>query len=264
MVVVELHLSLGADVEQMTGIVHGPAWQAGLAAGLTGFSPANPASHAGAYTLILPGSDAVNEPGGDGYGAANLTGNGLASFSGMLADGTKVAHKVTITRSGHWPLYVGLYSGKGSILGWLGFEGSAPTNRLSGTVSWVKPAQASAKLYSSGLALNIAATGSRYLPPAAGSRILDLTKATLTLSGGNLPVPIVNEIEVTPDNKILNLSENKLTLTIAPASGLLTGNITDSASGRSINFKGVVLQTERLGAGYFLGTNQSGWFRLTP
>ena len=262
-VMVELQLSLVLGQNQIMGTVRGLLWQAGLAAELTGFTAASPIPHAGAFTLILPGSDEPTEPTGDSYGTAALTSLGLVNFSGMLADGTKAANKVAISRSGRWPFYVGLYGGKGSVLGWLEFAGDAPTNRLSGTVSWIKQTQGSAKFYPTGFALNAAAAGSRYTPPPAGTRVLDLTTAVLTLSGGNLTSPIVSDVELTADNKFLIHSTNKLTLTIVPASGLMSGSFTDPASGKAVAFKGAVVETERSGAGYFLGTNASGRVRLT-
>ena len=260
--VVALQLSLGLPVNQVTGNVRGPLWEAELAAELTGFTTAAPMPHAGSYTLLLPGSEEPEEPGGDGYGTATLSPVGLVAFNGMLADGTKAAHKVAVGRSGQWPFYVGLYSGKGAVMGWLRFEGTSPSNRLSGNVSWIKPALSSAKIYPSGFAVNSATIGSRFTPPTAGSRTLDLTNATLTLSGGNLAARISSEIELTADNKILNRSTNKLTLTIAPASGLISGSFTDPATGKSVPFKGAVLENERRGSGYFLGTNSSGRVRL--
>jgi hypothetical protein len=262
-VVVELQLSLVPGASLITGTVRGLLWQADLAAELTGFTTASPAPHAGAFTLILPGSDAPAEPSGDSYGTAALTGVGLVNFTGMLADGTKAANKTAISRSGRWPFYIGLYGGKGAALGWLRFEGESPTNHLSGTMSWIKPAQGSAKIYPLGFALNADAAGSRYTPPTAGTRILDLTTAVLTLSGGNLASPIVSDVELTADNKFLIHSTNKLTLTIAPASGLMSGSFTDPVTGKAVAFKGAVVETERSGAGYFLGTNSSGRVRLT-
>ena len=82
-------------------------------------------------------------------------------------------------------------------------------------------------------------------------------------AGQNHNSHVVSDIELTADNKFLIHSTNKLTLTIAPASGLISGSFTDPASGKAVAFKGAVVETERSGAGYFLGTNASGRVRLT-
>ena len=51
-------------------------------------------------------------------------------------------------------------------------------------------------------------------------------------------------------------------LSFTTASGLFKGSFTDPASLRKHTFNGVLLQNAGTGAGYFAGTNLSGWVWL--
>jgi hypothetical protein len=66
-----------------------------------------------------------------------------------------------------------------------------------------------------------------------------------------------------PDDKVTNQSSNRLTFVIVPASGLFSGVVTPPDGGRSLSFKGALLQKQTAGRGFFLGTNHSGRVTLT-
>jgi hypothetical protein len=57
---------------------------------------------------------------------------------------------------------------------------------------------------------------------------------------------------------------NKMSLTISTASGLFTGSVVNPATKKAISIYGAVLQKQNIGAGYFLGTNESGEVFLGP
>ncbi len=259
---VELQLELSGEFKRLHGRVLAAAWQATLLAEPSGFPATSPTSLAGSYTVLLPGSDEANNPAGDSYGTVVVTPVGLANFSGMLADLTKAPQKIAITRFAHWPLYISLYGGKGSVFGWLNFDSVAPLNGIDGDVRWTKPVLPTAKLHRDGFAFETTVLGSRYTPPAVGSPVIDLTSTVLTFTGGNLLEPIVCDIELTPDNKIINHSTNKLVITVTPATGLFGGSIADPVSGKPIPFKGALIERLAKGGGHFSGTNVSGRVRL--
>jgi len=106
----------------------------------------NPAAqYAGQYTLRIPGG--TNEDGtlalGDGYLTLSVALGGQMTFRGSLADGTTVGLASTaVCRMGFVPLYVPLYSGKGSVWSWLSFDTNLPSLGLDGWLSWIKPAGA--------------------------------------------------------------------------------------------------------------------------
>ena len=88
--------------------------------------------------------------------------------------------------------------------------------------------------------------------------MLNLAPGTFELTGGNLAKGITNRISVGSDNRVTNLSSNKLNLTFSTPAGSFRGSIVNPASGKPISFSGVVLQKPNIGRGFFLGQTQSG------
>jgi hypothetical protein len=176
-----LQFELGpkGEFERMSGQLSDGTWFADLNGDRAVFnSLTNPAPFAGTYTLAMPGRLGDSQcPEGDGSGTLKVDGSGIATFAGTLADGTKVAQRVPLSRRGEWPLYVGIYSGKGSVLSWLSVANRA-FDDITGLMSWIKIPQSTAKYYPGGFALETAALGSRYTPPPAGQRVLPSWKAT--------------------------------------------------------------------------------------
>jgi hypothetical protein len=220
------------------------------------YSPTNPAPQSGRkYTLAISGSeDSSQEPGGYGFGTVGVNTSGTISFSGSLGDGAKVTQSAIVSRQGYWPLYVPLYSGNGSIWGWLTFTND-PDSDLSGSVNWIKLAQPSAKLYPAGFTNWFDAIGSVY-GFTNGVRVLDLTNGVATFEGGNLSQTITNQFWLGTNNLVTG--SNTLSLKITTTSGLFQGGFINPATGKSNSFSGALLQKQNAGYGYFLGTNQTG------
>jgi hypothetical protein len=220
----------------------------------------NPCALAGKYTLLLPGlpHDAF-VPGGHSYGTVSIDSNGVATLKAYLSDKTGAAQKVPLSKNGQWPLYVSLYSGKGSLLSWVGF-----TNRLTddfhGLLNWSKPALPAAKYYPLGFTTNEQeVAGSRYAAPVGTNKILKLTGATLAFTGGNLAEDTTLSVGMGPSSKVTNAPPPKLSLTFTLSSGLFKGSYTPTNAGaRAVSFAGAVLQKGTNAAGYYLGTSQSG------
>ncbi|HXJ76565.1 MAG TPA: hypothetical protein VNM37_27155, partial [Candidatus Dormibacteraeota bacterium] len=61
---------------------------------------------------------------------------------------------------------------------------------------------------------------------------------------------------------VSNQSSNRLSLTFTKSTGLWKGTVLDPATGRSLLFRGVVLQGQNDGSGFFLSTNRSGHVQL--
>lgn len=178
----------------------------------------NPAtSLAGIYTAALSianpalhGSPTV--PQGSGHGTLTLSTAGLASWSGVLADGTVTTLSTTLGPNGEVPLHWTLYNGTGAACGWVkastGASAAAFGDNLLDTLldeaqplpenqpmfDWNKrppPPGTSTLSYASGFALHkLAITGGAYLPPAAGQIVLGLPNspgnARLTFSDGGI------------------------------------------------------------------------------
>jgi len=95
---------------------------------------------------------------------------------------------------------------------------------------------------------------------------LFLTNGTLTISNGDLASALVYSNLSIAGSKLSNDDPgnptNKLAVAINPANGTMTVTFRPTGSGRNTVGRGVVLQNGTNAAGWFLGTNQSGYFLL--
>jgi hypothetical protein len=251
---------------RITGTITDGTWTAQLSADPAVYDlRTNTAPFAGKYTLIIPGvAGAPSLPAGDGYGAVSVDASGKVKLSGALADGTTLTETAPLSKSGAWPLYVSLYAGKGTLVGWISLTNRA-SDDLNGTLTWIKPAMPLAKLYPAGFNEAVTATGSFYTPPPTStSQIIGPSITAVSFADGDLASSFTNTVTVSAGNKIINDSTNRLSLSLVTSSGLLRGTVTPPGSTRSLSVHGALLQKLNLGYGYFLGPNQSGSVFLGP
>ena len=280
-VIAELHLNLAAPDDQLTGtIIDGanPGWLSQLQADRAVFNAkSNPATnYNGRYTFIIPPGDGAptNDPGGYGYATLTNSTAGNVELVGRLGDGTAISQSVPISKDGYIPLYVSLYSRQGSLLGWLAVTNNAsnspPQTLLGNNLSWIKLSSKGHGLYAAGFTnANLSVLGSFYVPQKSGADVLPLlTNATLILSNGDLSSPLVYSNLTFNGDKLVdtdpNNPSNPLTGAIVPGTGVLTLSFRPTGVNHNITASGVVLpgQTSTNAAGWFLGTNQSGFFLL--
>lgn len=209
--------------------------------------------HAGKFTASIDRSDGPDRPNGYGYGTFTIDAGGMVTFSGVLGDGTKVAQKSALGVNGAWPIYLSPYASKGSIFGWVPSDNS--TNTAS-RLCWHKASVSPGTRYPTGFAITPPIWVSPYTPPAKGLRILNITQGYVTLEGGLLAGPVVNELSLTAGNTIVSLGRNPLTLTFNLKNGLLAGTAT--IDGTRLKFGGIVFQAVDMGVGHFLSPSQSG------
>jgi len=267
----ELMLDVSNGSDEISGRVIDPS--AGWTAKLTGdrapvFANGNASPYSGSYTLLVTKSDETNEDLGigTGFGTLKIDAKGKVKLSGILADGTPVAQSVPVSKAGQWPLYAALYGGKGSILSWVSVStNAAPEASLQGELSWIKPTLPRARYYASGFTNEMEMVGSIYQPPR-GTKVLPSDRASISFQGGNLTSALTNIVRLESNNKVTNLTSNRaLTLSIALPTGLFTGSLkANDGAIKTLKFKGAVLQRQNLGAGFFLGTNESGSVGLEP
>jgi len=270
-----LALDLSLTNSPMTGYITGTnnnvPWVAPLLAYPNVYSRTNQATNwAGKYTMVIPGSTNTSEPGGHGFGAVTVSELGAVSFSGILGDGTTVTSTSTVCSEGQLPFYVSLYAGKGSILGWLFFTsddtnsiylGSLPltnnnANCISGQLSWFQ-SQPTAKIYPSGFAYTAVVLGSSYTSDLqyfglANSFLFGLTNGSLG---------ITNQVTFGLPDVASDSGGDKLTF--RTATGVFKGTV-KNPGGSPIPVNGIVLQNQNVGAGYFLGSDDSGSVLLSP
>ena len=258
----------GTGFDEVSGRVTDGTWQSPLLGYRTVFSSrVEPAPQAASYTIIAPGRDDPQGPEGDSYATVKVDGNGMATFVGVLADGTRIAQKVGLSRTGLAPFHTPLYSGGGMALGWLtvtNAPGGSSTEAVSGSLDWVKPSNAKAKYYAAGFATNFSITGSKYVRPVYSSvPVIDLVDGHVAFSQGNITPAFSNLVHFAA-NKFTNLGDNRLSVSVSLSSGLFGGRVVNPTTGKSASFKGALLQSENRGSGFLLGTNRSSRVTLGP
>jgi Leucine-rich repeat (LRR) protein len=248
----------GTDYATGTVSASGETWTADLLANRVMFDGRTSRSlQAGRYTLALEGSNSPALPAGNGYGTLTVNPAGRLSLVGSLADGTRFSQSAWVSAYGQWPLYIRLYSGKGSVLSWMSFTDG---QTLGGDLAWSKPA-GKTKRYPAGFAWITQAAGARYNAPGRGTNAFGMTGSslTLTLAGGDLKASLASQFTLNAKNQVKALpASNTLRLSFNPAKGLFSGRMADPATHTGVAFGGVILQNQTNGFGYFLGTSTSG------
>jgi hypothetical protein len=260
--------------DQITGSVSDGVWTAPLLGDRAVPGAATNIAAPGPYTLIFPGAPAAaalqaasvapldDPPIGDSHGTATVDAKGTISLKGDLAEKLKVTQKVPLSKLGHWPLHVSLYSGKGLLLGWINFANEESSD-FRGDVTWIKPPLPRAKHHAAGFTHTDLLTGSRYTAPTGTvDRIVAITNGLVVLGGGNLPQPLTNTVILGPGNNVTNGGPVPLSLKFKLPSGQMDGSFTPPGASRAISFSGVVLEKAGFASGYFLGTNASGRVRF--
>jgi hypothetical protein len=279
-------VTLSLDFNPANALISGSVsneagWNSVIQANRAVFSAtANPATnYAGHFTLLFPPETnaPVESPDGCGYAAVTNTLAGISTLGGALADGTPFLWSVPIAGNGGIPLYQSLYSGKGSLLGWICFTNEPPQNVSANSwVSWIKPSIPKT-LYPSGFTNLTGVLGSPYTNTAkSGVPVLNLTNATLLLTNGDLTNNILLYTNIGTNqfsrNTLTNLDAgdtnlsptNHLLIAINTNNGVVTITFRETGAKTNTVAHGAVLQNQTHAAGYFLGTNQSGSFLLTP
>jgi hypothetical protein len=256
-----LQLTLqGTDI--LSGSISSAQWQGRLTAYRNIYSKNNPAPQGGKnYTLILfppVGDNPVTSPAGNGYGAVGVDVSGNVTFAGPLGEGTTVTPAAIVSKQGLWPFYAN-YPVGGIVYGWLTFT-NKPTTDISGSLTWIKQSQSSAKLYPNGFTNRIETAGSLYRF-TNGTRALQLTNGVLILDNGNLAQSLTNSFILGVNNKATGTN---MSLTITTKSGLFQGKATNSTTKSVISIKGALLQKQNVGYGQFQGASESGAVFIEP
>lgn len=152
----------------------------------------------GAYNVALspaPGSSSTS-PEGHGYAQFTIAATGSFSVVGKLADATAFTIGTQQSADGSIPLFLALYTNKGSMHGTIKVnEDAASTyanNFIDGAVTWSKTGPNTGRSYVAGFpTLTLTADGGRYTAPKAPGIVMNLTpgagnaKARFT-GGGDL------------------------------------------------------------------------------
>lgn len=249
-----LNLTLG---DAITGTVSGDGVSANILAMKAWSTQQVPlGARAGRYTISFPGTGAVN---GNGYAVLVISPSGLTHLAGSLADGTALNQSTPLTSNGSIPIYLSV-GGRNNFYGWLNV---AETGDILGTFRWEK--SATATTLPRDFALDLSASGGKYTAPAAGSHIITLNNPTLTLQNGDLTSALSVSFTFNGNNQPLftTPNTNHVVMAVNPANGVFGGTFVDPTNAHAVIFRGVILQNQNIGAGYFLSSGQSGSARLT-
>lgn len=257
----DLQMETASGAERIVGSLGDSTWSADLAGDRAVFdSKTNAAPQAGKYTLAIRGSYSdTNSPAGYSYGTVSVDKAGKVSLSATLADGTKFSQTGVVSRQGHWPLYLPLYSGKGSLLSWITFT-NTPEADLAGALVWLKPALPKTRYYPAGFTLETTTTGSRYNIPATGHGPLNLTTASLVLQlqSRDLALSTTIRLEFDAAGHVTSPVSRVFNLGFTRNSGLFAGQVASPITGKPIRFNGAVLQKQNTALGFFLSNDKSG------
>lgn len=256
--VVELALDRhGAD--QITGRILGDAWEAPLIADRATFNrrTAPATNYMSTYTVLVAGStNTTFEPAGDSPGSFSVDANGVVKFKGVLADGSPMALQAVLSRDGVWPLYIPLYRGRGSLLGWIMITNSAEPD-LGGLISWSRPMDEAAGQYTDGFIFDSMLLGSGYRAPGT-NRLFASANAEVSFHDGDLGESFTNLVTLLPNAKVADAGTNRLKLTFTQKTGQFSGSVLAPGAKRPLSFKGAILQKQGYGGGFFPGTNRVG------
>ena len=249
-------------------------WASPLYGHLLFYNSINPFPQAGKFTLSMMNTNFLPaNPNGACFAAITVSTNGSVALSGRVADDTAIAENCGLSKTGDLPLYVPLLKGRGGIFGWLqitdsGIEGDP--------IFWIKEAGPD-KRYPKGFKSTLQAQGSTYTGPPA-SQILAFTNGVMAFTAGDFfssdgtNIWDFARVAVTPpglswqpikyDYRSGGLE--KVGIDINPGNGIFTGHFIDEKTGLSTPLRGIVLQQQGFGQGYFLSPSASGYLWLGP
>ena len=167
-----------------------------------------------------------------------------------------------------WPVYIPLYLKHGSLVGFVTFTNIVGISDLGGTLTWFKPASPGSKLYPNGFTTQITLLGSAYSAPPLGTAALSVSNTVcnllVTSGAGDLVSFMSNSVTLNTNNKVTLCVTNGFKLTITARTGLFSGSFVNPATSKPTTFKGALLQKQNDGAGFFTGTDQTGFVTVEP
>ena len=212
-------------------------------------------------------------PQGSGYGKITVSPSGTVTFSGKLSDGTSVTYSNRLSGSNGWPLYVPLYSRKGSLAGKVQFDPSSEANDASGKLMrWFKPKGAKASPYSNGWieGVSLELQASKYLEPLRptknnpypgtvfGREVPGLQAPAVNLSvltsGGWLSGATPYEASMNATSVVTAVgaaAKDRFKLNFTSTSGAFTGSFIHPETKKTLKFEGVVFQKTLSARGNF-------------
>jgi hypothetical protein len=258
-----LRCGAGGDAEAIGGELALPGGTAEVLGYRAVYSSKSPAPQAGKCTVHLYASLPGEGTKIWGAGSLSISPSGQTRFTGKLADGTVISLAVPLCKGGRWPLYVKLYRGQGSILGWAQCDES---RTLAGEAGWTRPAGLpGARQYPQGFTQVVDISGLAYNAPPSGESVLSFQTGIAIFTGGRLSAPFTNHVALAVTGNVNGSGGDKLKFRINRSTGVLTGTADVPGSGLSRPVYGVVSRAPvDEGFGFFLDDGLSGSVSLVP
>lgn len=266
-----LHYANTDGAITLGGTISGTGWSADVALDTLAKSNTRKNAHAGRYTLVIPAPTeaTADKPAGDGVATINVDNTGAATLAGALADGTPFTVRARVTTAGTLQVFAPLYASQGLLTGTLDLHAHEVSD-LDGTLFWSRPAQVSAPNFAAGFTIESNAVGSRYTAPTTNEPLVPVSSgennASLALGDGGLSAPVVQPATLTPSN-MLTISApavSGITAKINPTSGSFSGKFVHPQTGALTSFRGVILQKQGAGFGFFAGGADAGYATFAP
>jgi hypothetical protein len=277
-----LVLTLQVDLsglEMLTGTVADASntFSAQLTAYRAGFSASSPATaYEGYYTWAMPAASGI-APAGNSYGTAKVAAAGGVQMSLTFGDGTTTTAAGSLAQNGWMPLYVSLYSGRGSFLAWLSFNKSSGSLSTNG-VLWFNdgiplfkvdaagnpvPVTVATGPFPDGFTLtNLSLFMAPYSAAGKGTNALDSANVAIQLTGADLTNSITDTIALNSSGA--GGSSATTSVNISGKTGLFTGSFKEPVSGATVQYAGAVLQPAQWGYGTFISGGLPGAVALAP
>jgi hypothetical protein len=256
-----MQVDLEGDSDQVNGDVTDGQWDATLLADRQASAPA--AGTVGKFNAVFAGNgDGITSLGGDAIGLVTLTSANKLTFTGTLPDKTLLSQTVGLSKNGVWPLYVPLYAGAGSMIGWVtATNDTQPLQTEPNGVSVIK-VNNNRYYYPTGFTNQFTLKSSAAVPFEFVVPVISQT-GTLTFSGANLSSDLVGSYTMTANNVFLpDTSPNKFKLTFDKTTGYLNGSFVHPDTHLITTFKGLLLPNANSVQGYFYTPTQTGEFKL--
>ncbi len=252
-------LDVTNETDVIAGTVYDGVFTSDVVANLAVFGRVNPCPFAGSYTFIVEPADDTDPtvPQGFGFGTLTVSTTGTGQMRGVLGDGTKMSGSAPVAIDGTWPLYVSLYKNGGSCVASVAID---TNHQLEATANWFKPVSPKDHDYTDGFMTSPNLTGALYVSPKDGGPSI-AGSGTLTLGGGNLQSNLVKIVVIATSGSVTvsPTGPDKLTLKVNTTTGQFSGSFLSPASGKTAKLGGSLLQGDNSAAGFFPGTNETGF-----
>ncbi len=204
-------------------------------------------------------------PAGSGFGLIRQGRTARATLIGVLPDGTAFSKKSTVDPGGLLPFFSQPYKGKtGVIDGTLHLAGTGEVDAAAGTTTrWEKPVLLRQTRFATGFSTTLTAFGGRYTPQTPPLNVPDGSQVAAAFDRGGLFAALESRFDIVNGRPRPDPASNvaRATLSFAPRTGLFSGAIRPVS--KRVKFRGVLIQRDNRGAGFFLGTTDAGSVQLT-